>query len=93
MIIHELWFVQNPTHLLEIFLQDMLGKGSPEALQVRLALPPIGYVLFSNSSTMGLRMTTSATEDSMRPALFSAMHVNVPASSFTNVCAVRVPVV
>ena len=85
--------VKNLTHLLEIFLQDMSGNGSPEALQVRVALPSIGYVPFSNSSTMGLRMTTRATEDSMRPALFSAMQVKVPASSFTNVSAVRVPVV
>ena len=83
----------NPTHLLEIFLHVILGSGSPEALQVRLALPPFGYVLFSNSSTIGLRMTMRETDDSMRPALFSAMQVKVPASSFTNVSVVKVPVV
>ena len=55
--------LSNLTHLLEIFLHDMLGSGSPEALQVRLALPPFGYVLFSNSSTIGLRMTTWDDDD------------------------------
>ena len=85
--------ISNPTHLSEIFLHDMLGSGSPEALHVRLAFPPVGYVAFSNSSTTGLRMTTRATEDSMRPALFSAMQVKVPPSSFTNLWVVNVPVV
>ena len=56
-------FSSNPTHLLVIFLHDMLGSGSPEALHVRLALPPLGYVLFSNSSTIGLRMTTWDDDD------------------------------
>ena len=42
---------------------------------------------------MTMMMTTRETEDSMRPALFSAMQVKVPASSFTNVSVVKVPVV
>ena len=42
---------------------------------------------------MMMMMTTRETEDSMRPALFSAMQVKVPASSFTNVSVVKVPVV
>ena len=71
----------------------MLGSGSPDAMQVRLALAPFAYVFFSNSSTIGFRTTTRATEASIRPALFSAKHVNDPASSLINICAVKVPVV
>ena len=38
-------FLPNLTHLWELFLHDMLGSGSPEAMQVRLALAPFAYVL------------------------------------------------
>ena len=89
---YELHFILSKlTYLLDLFFQVILGSGSPETLQVRVALPLVGKVLLSNSSTMGLRITTKVTEASILPALFSARHLKIPASSFNIVSAVIVP--
>ena len=71
----------------------ILGRGSPEALQVREAFSkPIGKVLLKSSWMWGLMITERTAEDWMRPALFSAIQVYSPASCLSSLDTVRVPV-
>lgn len=81
------------THFLDHFLQMILGRGSPEARQVRDVLSlPTEVVTFSSCWTLGLMMTDSKAEASSLPALFSEMQVNLPASLLSTLKMVMVPV-
>ena len=58
----------------------------------RASLVMIGNVTLYNSSIFGRIMTVSSASARSSPALFVAMHVYVPASSFLKLEAVSVPV-